>query len=149
MAVKIIPKHASIEKDEFTEALEQSEIADKVDKYGVAVELLKAAEGKIKPLKIEVANLKADLDAHIDDHFGPLEKNTLDGEAYEYSFGKKSKVTQLKDKAKLRKFLGEEAFDALWTIGITPIRDYLSPPQLKQVLDEQNTGNRTTKVTKK
>lgn len=64
------------------------------------------------------------------------------------SFTAKRKSTEITDKKKLIEILGLEAYLAISTVGITEMKKYLTPAQVKQVSTELYSGKRTLKYAK-
>jgi hypothetical protein len=123
-------------------------LIEKIDRFGTMSDKLAASMKRLAPMAKKVADLKAEL---VEEGltFPADETVTLEGESYDIEQGVRAmKVTDI-NRPVLRKILGKETFDALWSIGISDIRKYCTPPQIEKVLTEARDGGRSFKVVKK
>lgn len=142
MAVTILQKQEQVLD---AEVLLDATQAERVDAYGSASEELAARLKELEPLQNLVKELKNSLleDA---DELAANEVHTFSGHVYAVELGKKAMKVVATDKTKLRETLGDDTFFELADVGIGDIRKYCTPPQIEEILAEEQIGPRRVKV---
>ena len=158
MAVTVTKRRgAHVEEAAAPAALTGSQVREKVDRMAE----IEAREGQVRAaiakkvekesaelarLADESAVLRGELMAHACAGLGELETAALLGTAHVVEVGKCKKVTEVVDKEKARRFLERAmkgAFMELVQVPVGKLREYLTKPQLEQVLKETHDGPRS------
>ena len=125
----------------------ESSVAQKVDQYVCRKEELKMAMEEIKPLQKKIKELENEFYT-ITDRTPADEVVTIQGFEYVLELGKKAKNVSSIDMDRVIEILGDDKFMKLATIPVGKIRDYLSPEEQEEVLEEELSGKRTIKIEK-
>ena len=142
MAIKFAEKIVAPTKGKSAPAF----VIKEVDQFVALKEKIVKAKAKIAPLEKELGELAAALLAQADATVKPEEKTTLKGEHSYIEYGAKAKEVTAIDKAKLLEVLGEETYFALAEVKVGDVRQYCTPPQIAEILTEEQTGRRSVKV---
>ena len=116
-----------------------------VDDWVAKKEELKAAMDALKPLQDEVKRIETQLVDHVNGEVSGDTKTVVKGNQYEIHFGQKAKQVIDMDKPAIKEILGDK-YDELVTIPITKLRNYLSPEEQEDVLQEERVGRRAMKA---
>ena len=123
---------------------------DKVDQYVNLDRKIAAAEAKLKPYKAKRDELNVELLEFVDATTKPLETKTLEGEEFSIEFSAKGKTTDITDKiaaAKMLEKVKKGLAMELATFGITALKDYLTPEQMKEISKEDPRNARRKTIT--
>ena len=107
---------------------------------------IKALQEKLKPLAKAQKDLQAKIDALEgldDDQEGHVEN----GVVYMAEIGKRGTSREIKDLGKVKTLLGDETFMKLASVTLKSLDQYLTPPQLQEVLRYERTS-RSVRIVK-
>lgn len=150
MGLITIPKKAK--SDMIPDTL-LSQFAAEIDSVGKLLEEaepiqaeIKKLQAKLKPLAEAQKSLQARLDALPigDDAEGQFEY----GIAFLAEVGKKGTSRSVKDLTVVKKHLGDDLFMKLASVTLKSLDQYLTPPQLAEVLTSERTS-RSVKITRR
>jgi hypothetical protein len=108
---------------------------------------IKALQEKLKPLAKAQKDLQAKIDALEgldDDQEGHVES----GFVYMAEIGKRGTSREIKDLGKVKTLLGDETFMKLASVTLKSLDQYLTPPQLQEVLRYERTS-RSVRIVKR
>lgn len=126
------------------------EAEELVDAIGLIQEQMKPLQEALAPLTKQYSKLNTDLLEIVDKEFAAESKTTLVGENYSAEVGAKGNSTIITDMEQAQKTLEqveEGLFLLLAKVGITELRQYLTPKQLEKITETNRTGKRRVKVT--
>lgn len=131
---------------------ELSGCADQIDRMGGLEQEIKPLLEKLKPLQDEYSKLGGEIQVYLDEAEITAEAvGQLFGLLYYAEYGKKADSTTVTDKEKVVELLENiepGLFTKLADVGITKLRQYLTPDQLKECTETKTEGKRKIKIIK-
>lgn len=126
-------------------SVEQSKLDKLTRQYKAIKAELNAILEQAKPLQAELAEVEAKLLAEADDVMEPSEKQVVNG----VEIGAKGKQVSVTDNIKVAELLTKQSptlFFELAKPGLTELRKYLTPDELKQCTKTEHSRKRVIKV---
>lgn len=127
---------------------EFSPVSDLIERVGELAPEAEKIMAKIKKLDVELKPYKAALKELVTAISAlPHDPDLVGSEIspnFVAEFGKASNKRDIKDLAKAREFLGDELFMTLASVKLGDLDAYLTPPQLKEVLEESHGDRKVT-----
>ena len=121
------------------------EVVHQVDKIVELDGEIENIKKDLTPLEAQYSALRKNFEATADELVGP-EKFVFPGTTGDFEVGKRAKKVSEKNMERIREILGDEVFMQLVDISTTNLRKYLNPVQLAEVMKEEQTGPRRSKV---